>query len=139
MAPSDLLTFALFIGGFILLSRLLKSAVKSARNQEALQQAQQPAPLPEEALSDATWGSDGPQPGSWQGATSAELARRMETIAPGIRPQRTRTSSNPLFRTRQDLRHAVVAMTVLGPCRALDPPDRGQTGAALGGTAPGAL
>jgi hypothetical protein len=26
-----------------------------------------------------------------------------------------------LFRTRQDLRHAIVLMTVLGPCRALEP------------------
>lgn len=28
-----------------------------------------------------------------------------------------------LFETRSDLRRAVVAMTVLGPCRALEPPD----------------
>jgi hypothetical protein len=28
-----------------------------------------------------------------------------------------------LFASRADLRHAVIAMTVLGPCRALEPPD----------------
>jgi hypothetical protein len=29
-----------------------------------------------------------------------------------------------LFRTQEDLRHAIVLMTVLGPCRALEPHER---------------
>jgi hypothetical protein len=121
MAPADLLTFALLVGGFMLLSRLFKWAVERARKQQ-LEQAPPPAPLPEGALIDATWGSE-PQAASWQGATGAELARRMETIATGAAPQQPRHAANALLRSRQDLRHAIVLMTVLGPCRALDPPD----------------
>jgi len=122
MALSDLLTFALIVGGFIVFSQLLKRAVERARKQE-LEQPQPPAPLPEEASLDAAWGS-GPPAESWQGATSTELARRMEKIAPGAAPRQPRHATNALFRSRHDLRHAIVVMTVLGPCRALDPPDR---------------
>lgn len=31
-------------------------------------------------------------------------------------------SRNTLFRTRRDVRRTIVAMTILGPCRAYDPP-----------------
>jgi len=122
MAPTELLTFALFVGGFMLISRLFKWAVERARKQQP-EQAPPPVPLPEVASLDATWGSEA-QAASWQGATGAELARRMETIAPGAVPQPPRHAANALLRSRQDLRHAIVVMTVLGPCRALDPPDR---------------
>ena len=35
---------------------------------------------------------------------------------------RSRWSRKTLFRTRRDVRRVIVAMTVLGPCRAYDPP-----------------
>ena len=35
---------------------------------------------------------------------------------------RSRWSRKTLFRTRRDVRRTIVAMTVLGPCRAYDPP-----------------
>ena len=39
-----------------------------------------------------------------------------------ITPSRRRWSRKTLFRTRRDVRRVIVAMTVLGPCRAYDPP-----------------
>ena len=39
-----------------------------------------------------------------------------------IASSRSRRSRNTLFRTRRDVRRVIVAMTILGPCRAYDPP-----------------
>jgi len=39
-----------------------------------------------------------------------------------LAPSRNRWSRKTLFRTRRDVRRVIVAMTVLGPCRAYDPP-----------------
>ena len=39
-----------------------------------------------------------------------------------LAPSRSRWSRKTLFRTRRDVRRVIVAMTVLGPCRAYDPP-----------------
>jgi hypothetical protein len=39
-----------------------------------------------------------------------------------LAPSRSRWSRKTLFRTRHDVRRVIVAMTVLGPCRAYDPP-----------------
>jgi hypothetical protein len=37
--------------------------------------------------------------------------------------RRSRGSRPALFRTRSDVRRAIIAMTILGPCRAYDPAD----------------
>ncbi len=39
-----------------------------------------------------------------------------------IGSSRRRWSKGMLFRTRSDVRRTIVAMTILGPCRAYDPP-----------------
>jgi hypothetical protein len=39
-----------------------------------------------------------------------------------LAPSPSRWSRKTLFRTRHDVRRVIVAMTVLGPCRAYDPP-----------------
>ncbi|MGH7825352.1 MAG: hypothetical protein ACREQ7_09280 [Candidatus Binatia bacterium] len=38
-------------------------------------------------------------------------------------PRRSHSSKRSFFRTRRDLRQAIILMTVLGPCRAADPPE----------------
>jgi hypothetical protein len=54
--------------------------------------------------------------------SAQEFGRRSETV-PAIRPRRQRRfSRQALFATRQDVQKAVVIATVLGPCRALEPP-----------------
>jgi hypothetical protein len=56
---------------------------------------------------------------------SPALRERAQEEAPPNRilpPSRSRWSRKTLFRTRHDVRRVIVAMTVLGPCRAYDPP-----------------
>ncbi len=59
-------------------------------------------------------------------ATPASAAPRERTQAappdPIVASPRSRWSRKTLFRTRRDVRRVIVAMTVLGPCRAYDPP-----------------
>jgi hypothetical protein len=40
-----------------------------------------------------------------------------------VTPSSRRWSRKALFRTRRDVRRTIVAMTILSPCRAYDPPD----------------
>jgi len=44
------------------------------------------------------------------------------TPAPSARP-RGRWTKQTLFRSKRDLRRTIIAMTILGPCRADDPAD----------------
>ena len=58
-------------------------------------------------------------------ATTPTAPRERPEAAPPSRilaPSRNRWSRKTLFRTRRDVRRVIVAMTVLGPCRAYDPP-----------------
>ena len=51
--------------------------------------------------------------------------RERAQVAPPNRvlaSSRSRWSRKTLFRTQRDVRRVIVAMTVLGPCRAYDPP-----------------
>lgn len=60
-----------------------------------------------------------------QAAPTPTLAPRRAQEAPPNRvlaSSRSRWSRKTLFRTRRDVRRVIVAMTVLGPCRAYDPP-----------------
>ncbi len=49
----------------------------------------------------------------------AKTPRTTRTMTPSSR----RWSRKALFRTRRDVRRTIVAMTILSPCRAYDPPD----------------
>lgn len=59
--------------------------------------------------------------------TPASTAPRERTQAAPpnrvVASSRSGWSSQTLFRTRRDVRRVIVTMTVLGPCRAYDPPD----------------
>ena len=63
-------------------------------------------------------------------AIAAAAPRAARPPRPAVKLQRR---PRHFLRTRQDLRHAVMAMTVLGPCRALQPYDPDASG---GGNAP---
>jgi len=57
--------------------------------------------------------------------TASHAPRERAQEAPPNRvlaSSRSRWSRKTLFRTRRDVRRVIVAMTVLGPCRAYDPP-----------------
>jgi hypothetical protein len=113
---SELLVYGLIIAGFLLFNYLARKLARKAREQqEAAEQAAAQAP-PEEAAEQLE--------DIWSRARAAQLA----TIqVPGQRAPMPAVAPPPpaatrrLFRTRQDLRHAIVLMTVLGPCRALEP------------------
>jgi hypothetical protein len=64
------------------------------------------------------------QPAPPRSAVSVQREHAQEA-APMItvRPLRSRGSRQTLFRNKRDLRRTIVAMTILGPCRANDPPD----------------
>jgi hypothetical protein len=112
---SELLVYGLIIAGFLLFNYFAQKLARKAREQQAAAEQAAQA-LPEEAVEQLE--------DIWSRAREAQLA----TIqAPGQRAPMPAAAPPPpaatrrLFRTRQDLRHAIVLMTVLGPCRALEP------------------
>ena len=115
-STSELLLYGLLIGGFLLFNYVTQQLAKKARQEEEAEAA----PLP----------GDGPPQDIW-GRAPAEAPATPEPVAPGVPARRAEVPAQPrrrttpglLFRTRKDLRHAVVLMTVLGPCRALKPND----------------
>ena len=54
---------------------------------------------------------------------AGDRGRRLESPALAVPPRRLRFNKRSLFRTPRDLRRGIILMTLLGPCRALDPPD----------------
>jgi hypothetical protein len=133
MGKYELLIYGLIFLGFLLFNTLMQ-AVKRARQQQEQERAQQQeaAPPPEEQPPEYLWGRR-PQPELPAAAAHLEPTRRLEAIAapPAASPRRTVPVA--LFCSRQDLRHAIVVMTVLGPCRALEPPASVQSPASIRG------
>jgi len=57
-------------------------------------------------------------------ASFARRERAQEAPPPiAVQPLRRRGFKQTMFRSKRDLRRTIVAMTILGPCRANDPPD----------------
>jgi hypothetical protein len=123
---SELLFLALIIGGFMLFNYVAQQLAKKAREQQQAAQAEAPpaaeeeAPPPGDEPLEDIWGRAPVTPP----AAPAPVARTAPKpqAAPPL-PSRRRSGAR-LFRTRKDLRHAIVLMTVLGPCRALEPHER---------------
>ena len=124
MRGSELLIYGLVIAGVLLFNYLMQQLTKRVREQEAAAAREAPAPPPEDEVLENIWGR--------KHAAEPPAPETAATLAPG---QRARASSGAppqaqdlgsarnLFQTPQDLRKAIVTMTVLGPCRALEPPD----------------
>jgi hypothetical protein len=49
--------------------------------------------------------------------------RQRQAPAPPVQRSRSHQPGKRLFRNKRDVRRAIIAMTVLGPCRAYDRPD----------------
>lgn len=141
MRSSELLVYVIVFAIVILFNFLMPLLARRARRmQEQLQeqlrqqQGQAPAEPDDEDLLEESWGRsrrpqthDSPErleaqtvPG---GHAHAPAAVQVPVSAPAPAPRRIAAAN--LFASRKDLRHAIVVMTVLGPCRALDPYDRG--------------
>lgn len=126
MGKNELLLYGLFFAVFLLFNYIMQQAAKRTRERQAAEQAaqqQEAAPSPEEESLEYLWGRK-PGPDLPEAPEYIEPAPRIETIAaPAPAPAPRLTAPHALFRTTQDLRHAVVVMTILGPCRALKPYD----------------
>lgn len=128
MGKSDLLIYGLFIAGYLLFNFLMQR-LAARRAQQQREQAQQPTPQPDAAPPPADesleelWGR-GQQADAHASATAGEPVRKRVEPMAGTAPT-PRLSPKTLLRSRQSLRDAIVVMTVLGPCRALDPHDPG--------------
>ena len=115
-SASELLLYGLLIAGFLLFNYVTQQLAKKARQEQAEALPPPPGAVPPEDI----WGrAPAAAPATPEPVAPAVPVRRAEAPA---QPRR-RMTSGILFRTRKDLRHAVVLMTVLGPCRALKPND----------------
>jgi hypothetical protein len=120
MGKYELLIYGLIFLGFVLFNNVMQ-AVKRSRQQQEHERAQQQeaAPPPEDEPMEYLWGQT-PQPDAPPAAAYVEPGPRVEAIATPA-PSPRLTAPRALFRSTQDLRHAIVVVTVLGPCRALKP------------------
>jgi hypothetical protein len=121
---SEFLIYVFIVGGILLFNIVMPLLAKKARQrqqEEITETASTPSPPEDEPLEEI-WGRTPVAPP--EAAAPAPLAYVEPPAAepPSAIPERRR-AAGALFRSRQDLRHAVVVMTVLGPCRALEPPD----------------
>jgi hypothetical protein len=111
---SRLLVIGLIIAGFMLFNHFAQRAAKRLQEQR---EAQERAAAPEETeVLEDVWGRPVPPP-----PPPVETAPAPHVLPAAPPPAR---APHPLFRTPQDLRRAIVAMTVLGPCRAQEPPEQ---------------
>ena len=100
MGKNELLIYGLLIVGYLLFNYFMQQVAKRARErQDQAAQQQEAAPSPIEDVE--------PRP-------------RVEAIAVPATAARV-TAPHALVRYTADLRHAIMVMTVLGPCRALQP------------------
>ena len=138
MSLFELLLFVLVIASFVVFSHVTRQAARKAREEEQARRAE--AAVTADAVDDHAWGR---HPTAVVAQSTEQLAQyewggRPEAVAEDTRatealprahiePPRVTlrrvVDARRLFTTRADLRHAVIAMTVLGPCRALEPPD----------------
>lgn len=120
--PAELL-YALLFAAVLLLQYLMKRFGGRPQPDDALQEAPGPEeqPLAREASVPGKWGRVPEVPAV--SLTAAQRAARLEAPAASAAIQRPRAAARSLLTGGQDLRRAIVAMTVLGPCRAQEPPE----------------
>ena len=123
MGTNELLIYGLLIVGYLLFNYFMQQVAKRARErQEQAAQQQEAAPSAiEDEPAEYLWGR---KPGAESPAVPTDIGSRprVEPIATPAPAPRV-TAPHALFRSTADLRHAIMVMTVLGPCRALEPYD----------------
>ena len=119
--PPELI-YLLVFGAFVLFQFLLKRFAKRPQP-EALEEKPltQEAPVPEDEALPEIWGRPPVTP--VVAPVLAERVARSEALAASAAIARRRSAARALLGTKLDLRRTIVIMTVLGPCRAQEPPD----------------
>ena len=120
--PAELL-YALIIAAILLVEYLMKRFGGRSQPDDALQEA----PIPEEQLPER----EASVPGNWGrvpevpavSLAAAEWAARLEAPAASAAIARQRSAARLQLNGGQDLRRAIIGMTLLGPCRAHEPPE----------------
>ncbi len=120
--PPELL-YLLVFGAFVLFQFLLKRFAKR-RQSEAPQEVplsqEEPIPQNEEPLPEI-WGR--PPAIRAVAPVLAERVARSQALVASATIARRRSAARSLLGTKLDLRRTIVIMTILGPCRAQEPPD----------------
>ena len=131
--PEELI-YVLIFGVILLVQYLMKRFGPQQQPDEAPQEAPLPQeqPAAQEELLPDIWGRAPAVPAVLP-VTASDI-RFGRTAAPGASAplQGHRFSRRALMGNRRDMQNAVVIATILGPCRALEPP-----GVAAAGTSPG--
>lgn len=126
-SSSQLLIYGLVIAGFLLFNYFMQRMSQRAQEQERAQAREAASPQPEDEPLEDIWSRSRASVAAPPEPMPVDaLAPAPDAEAPADAPRKAHRSAaaRRLFRTRQDLRRGVVIMTVLGPCRALDPPGR---------------
>lgn len=122
--PPELLIIIL-IGGLLLLNFLAQRvAARQQQEEEMAKQAEPPAP--DEPLPDI-WGRTQPAP-----ALPAMPVRPVAEPPIAVHARARRHGARSFLQGRSNLQRAMVVMTVLGPCRAMEPPAGDATGSSPG-------
>jgi hypothetical protein len=128
----DLLIYVLVILGILFFNYLARKAPRQQQDQStAGEQPAEDEPLEEIFGRTRRAPSAQPLPGA-----SPVPARAVEAQPVAAEVPRRRSTARPLLKGRRNLQHAFIVMTVLGPCRALEPPGAAP-GSAGAGTSPG--
>ncbi len=127
----DLLIYILIIGGVLLFNFLTqRAAARRQQEEEAAKQAEPPAP--DEPLPDI-WGSAQTAPAAEPQPVALPVPARVRAaplVAAEVRHRRSAARS--LLKGTRNLQRAMVVLTVLGPCRAMEPPGGGAVGTSPG-------
>jgi hypothetical protein len=117
--PPELIYVLIFVG--IILFQILTKRRRSPDPRESGQGAR--VPQPTDGISTMMARLEQPDPMAW-GSSRPSVDPPARTDAPAairVRPRR-RFARQSLMGTRRDVQNALVIATILGPCRALEPP-----------------
>jgi hypothetical protein len=128
----DLLIYVLVILGILLFNYLARQGARRRQDEPA---GGEP-PAQEEPLEQIFGRARRALPGDPLRAQPPVPARVDEVRSVVAEVPRRRSIARPLLKGRQNLQRAFIVMTVLGPCRALEPPGAAPGGAGAG-TSPG--
>jgi len=119
--PEELIYILIF--GAILLFQYVMQRFARRRQSEAPQEEPLPQeePIPQEEPLPEIWGRAPAIPAG--SPVLVERVGRSKALAAAVAIPRRRPAVRSLLGGRRELRRAIVIMTILGPCRAQEPPD----------------
>ncbi|MPZ44118.1 MAG: hypothetical protein GEV05_12065 [Betaproteobacteria bacterium] len=123
MSTSELLVYGLVIAGFLLVNYVMQLAANKARRQQQERQATGAPPQPQaEEMLDYSWGgAPVAQPVAYElprAPVPVYTAPPAQSVEPAAR---IHPAALGLLHDGRQTRNAIVLMTVLGPCRAIEP------------------